>query len=383
MEKLTIDEYLDKEKNIEDFFLRFLDNEKDSEENYQNFINYLKDQKISEDQLEIKIFLHMLTKISKYHYRTPSFFSKIERTILYFREKIKQTWSNSEIFDIFKRNKRIILFLINEKILNIDKSIVSKMKSKKYQIEGYLDYFYPEVLPFLDRITRRSVDEKNRDISNNFEQKRMMGENENQICQLIRSDSIKEFISYLNENSLLTTSKIKSSVFETNTFLLKNKSRLIEYAAFFGSFKIFEYLMSHNSELNPMLWLFAIHGQNMNIIHLLEKSSIALTEQSHKECLKEAIKCHCNEIADYLRSNVATISDFYSNGLRYNNYHYFPNKITSAEIFYDLCQFNYATIVSNALNDMEFDANSKIILKSFYIIKFQLIILNRILKNKF
>ena len=72
---------------------------------------------------------------------------------------------------------------------------------------------------------------------------------------------------------------------------------MIEYAAFFGSFQIFQYLISINKDnkLDPCLWLFAIHGNNPIIIQLLEKMYM------RPNYLRiEAIKCHHNEITHYI-----------------------------------------------------------------------------------
>ena len=67
--------------------------------------------------------------------------------------------------------------------------------------------------------------------------------------------------------SLLST--IKPSIFEINKYL-------IEYAAFFGSIRIFQYLRFNNIELQPSLWFYAIHSNNTEMIHLLERDLTGL-----------------------------------------------------------------------------------------------------------
>ena len=70
-----------------------------------------------------------------------------------------------------------------------------------------------------------------------------MGENESYICKVIRDDNVVEFITYVNQNSISLNSNIRTSIYETNSFLLKAYNlSLIEYAAFFGSIQIFQYL---------------------------------------------------------------------------------------------------------------------------------------------
>ena len=106
----------------------------------------------------------------------------------------------------------------------------------------------------------------------NFDKKVLEGENDNYICSLIRDDSIKEFVSYTSRSGIsLSSTLIKNSIFETNSFLLENeKISLIEYSAFFGSIQIFQYLKMNNVELTPKLWLYSIHGNNANLFRLLE-----------------------------------------------------------------------------------------------------------------
>ena len=94
------------------------------------------------------------------------------------------------------------------------------------------------------------------------------------------------------------------SIFETNPFLIKRKASLIEYAAFFGSIQIFKYLQLNNVELTPSLWLYAIHCNNPEIIHLLEENHVIPEDKSYFECYKESIKCHHNNIANYIKDNL-------------------------------------------------------------------------------
>lgn len=46
---------------------------------------------------------------------------------------------------------------------------------------------------------------------------------------------------------------------------------LIEYAAFFGSIKVFNYLYKNEVKIYQSIWPLAIHGNNPELIHLLEE----------------------------------------------------------------------------------------------------------------
>ena len=46
------------------------------------------------------------------------------------------------------------------------------------------------------------INEINKEIPENFYELRKIGENESYICKLIREDSVKEFIVYMNKNNI-------------------------------------------------------------------------------------------------------------------------------------------------------------------------------------
>ena len=112
------------------------------------------------------------------------------------------------------------------------------------------------------------------------------------MCQLIRQDDVQEFISYINRKNISSSQKVPLSLFGTNPFLINNQPTLIEYAAFYGSIQIFQYLQ-FKVRLTKQLLNYSIHGQNSDIIHLLENSENSLFG------LLETIKCHHNNIANY------------------------------------------------------------------------------------
>ena len=90
-----------------------------------------------------------------------------------------------------------------------------------------------------------------------------------------------------------------------------------EYAAFFGSIQIFKYLYKNFVEFTSELWLLAIHGDDEEMIHILEENNILPPKvinynyfikkhDTYMICVKEAIKCHHNHIVSYIQSNLST-----------------------------------------------------------------------------
>ena len=170
---------------------------------------------------------------------------------------------------------------------------------------------------------------------------------------------IAPFISYITQTSYPLSGTIKYSIYETNLFLCHKKVTLLEYATFFGSIQIFKYLISNGCELTPSLWLFAIHSNNAEIIQLLEENNIKL--ESDKKCLHEAIKCHHNDIANYI-IDIYTQKRSLAISFRYYNYEIMSQLEVDDNFLFHLCIHNYTELVKIYLQHSKIDIfNEKII----------------------
>ena len=141
---------------------------------------------------------------------------------------------------------------------------------------------------------------------------------------------------------------------------------LIEYAAFFGSIQIFQYLQFNKVELYPSLWYYSIHGRNPEIIHLLENLHVKPLSDSdyYGFCFSEAIEFHHNEIADYIKNNYFNekdnsyqMVDNLFTSFRLYNYDSIPEDINQHLLFCYLCKFNFTKIVKLLLENKGFDFN--------------------------
>ena len=305
------------------------------------------------------------------------------------KDKIANNFSNFEIFNIFKGNKRVLLFLHDEKIIKIDENISKRLISNKYFHMHYPHYFLPEIKPYIEKkwlancknayysskCVKSFFDMIDKDLPENFYENRKKGENENNICEFIRNDSIKEFIIYHNKNSISLHSKIQPSIYETNLFLLKKQNKkpitLIEYAAFFGSIQIFNFLIMNNIKLTKSLWFYSIHGGNGEIIHLLEDNHIDPPKNDdqcnvYNKIYIEAIKSHHNEIADYIMNfylenkEEEKSQDFAIHYLKYFNFISVQNEMINESLFYDLCQYDHPLFVYDLLTEKNIDLNKEI-----------------------
>ena len=374
---MTLQKYFEKNKEIQRNLLQFIDKENDEQEDNNQIIKYFEDAAFCKDRHEFKTLLYLILKISNNYRRTPLFFQRIEQILLLIKDKIKQTFSNEETFNIFKSNKRILLFLFKKQILIPDRSIAKTFSNPRFRFTDwkFQNFLLPEIESILDKKTSKkikgqishmlNVQVKNLAESEQFEEKRKAGENDTKICELIRKDSIEEFIILVNKENLALKTKIKTSIYETNPFLLKNEPTLIEYAAFFGAIQIFQYLRLNGIQPKPSIWLFAIHGRNPEIIHLLEENKISPPNNDYKECLNESLKCHHFEITDYIINNFLAFDSkededkAFELSPKYMNFSYFPQNLTNPRSFYYLCKYDYVEIVRFLMSDKDVDVQFK------------------------
>ena len=135
--------YLEIMKSIHQSFLEYIDSENNLENDFEKFQNKIINPNIFQSKLIFKSFLYLILEVSNNHSRAETFFSKIEQIFLYNKNEIIKKFSNHEIFNIFKTNKRILLFLIEEKILILDQFISIKLVNPRYK--NYYTFFLPEI----------------------------------------------------------------------------------------------------------------------------------------------------------------------------------------------------------------------------------------------
>ena len=371
-EEKKIREYFSEKESIQNALLDYLNTENTNEDFFLEKISYLKDrtnnkQAIQKNRQELKNFLFLLLNISNNHHRTPNFFSKVNNILIYLSEIIKLTFSNYDLFQIFQSNKSILLFLISQRIILLDENILKEIfEEGPQETPKYCHFFVPEIkrnLNDTEKVTRieEEILKVNEHNFEDYEQKRLIGENDSYISSLIRSDSINDFIEYISQFNISISSEINQSIFETNQFLIDKKPTLIEYAGFFGSIQIFKYLLVNKATLTPSLWLYAIHSNNPELIHLLEENNIKPDDATFEECFEESIKCHHNELANYFENNYLNYNSEKENYnekaisciFKYSNYTFFPDNFIENFVFFYLCKYDYSEIVKHLLKSIE------------------------------
>ncbi|KAK8881126.1 hypothetical protein M9Y10_003855 [Tritrichomonas musculus] len=380
------DEYLKKMKSIQEKLLEFIDNDENSQTQIKNLNDFFKEKKIDTNQNELNNILHMISVIEENRHRNRSFFKNISLIFEILQEPIKSFFSSYRLIKIFQNDKRILYHLLKVGLISIEERMTnsnfwisiyssdncdSRFKDLElypnfFEKEKYIEipkeklakffliYSYPlfsksehkgECYDNLKDLEEYKLNTENIDEFIGF--KLEVGENEDDLCQIIRNDLIEDFQRYLSKTNLDLSMKIKRSFFETNQLLIENQPSLIEYAAFFGSVKIFKFLyMNHQVEIKPDIIKYATHGMNYEIIHLIEdkKELFDNIENSMELAYIEAQKCYDFDLIEYYAQKV----DFKDDDMPLScyNFSFFPESIEHFTDYFDLFKYNYATLYS-------------------------------------
>ncbi|KAK8841813.1 hypothetical protein M9Y10_026762 [Tritrichomonas musculus] len=350
---INLQEYLDGKKEIQKEILSLLSEQNPS---FISLKKYIEEQKIHENVHNFRSFLYLLVMISNNHHRSPYFFNNLEAIILLFKDDFSRYLASTEIYNIFYTSKQIVHILLKNKITTMENLYPLFPEDSDQKTHNF---FFNEMKQFLSEDSIKKIEEENDEIEKDpdqFERNREIGENETYLCQLIRSDSIDDFIIHINKKSISLKTIIKTSIFETNFMIINKEPSLIEYAAFFGSIQIFNYLRLNSIELTPDLWIYAIHGQNAEIIHLLEEFGVEPPNKSYDICLIEAIICHHNDIANYFVNkyfdqDVMTKNERIKTEIIISyNYEFFPNDFSDEKTFFDLCRIDNFPLFEYMIN---------------------------------
>ena len=267
---MEIENYINKMRDIHQSILDLIDTSDDFNEPLQNLKDKIVKYCITQDKRETKELLLLISRIASNHHKTPNFYNKLIKIVQYIINDKKVQITSSELFQILETSKSLLLFLFSNEIIIPDETTINIIITKP----KYRHYFFKGIKRFLDsekvsQIEKEIKEQYHEDIES-FENKIQTGENDSIICSLIRQDSIEKFVTFLNENNVSISDTIQPSQYETNPFLIGKKITFIEYAAFFGSVQIFQYLHSNQVKLNDFLWIYAVHSNKLELIHLIE-----------------------------------------------------------------------------------------------------------------
>ena len=146
---------------------------------------------------------------------------------------------------------------------------------------------------------------------------------------------------------------------------------MIEYAAFFGSIQIFQYLRLNKATLGDSLYSYAFQSNNQEMILLLEETytNYIIPYEAFQHYVK-SIASHHNDIATYIQNkyldNMQIESCQIFCSLKYHNFGFVQQNFINQKSFCYLCKYDYYTLVDILLKDFNVDVNDKIIYYFYY-----------------
>lgn len=180
---MEVENWIDQKKELYSLILNFLESEKDSEDEFQVLMKIIDNQEIVKNKHSIKEIFQILYKIGDNHHRTTDFFTRLARIFKY----LTKEWlpiDNTEIFSIYKKNKRLLFHLLEHEIITPDASNLQYLNDSK---NNY--YFFPVIKNLLDEETKKSqeneIKQKFNESIENFESKIKEGEDDSPFCKMI------------------------------------------------------------------------------------------------------------------------------------------------------------------------------------------------------
>ena len=279
---------------------------------------------ISSNILDVDGFLHFLTNQTKYLQEKllaiqlfssidtytlsrPAGLSKYKTLIVTppFQTALK-LFSSRELHQIFT-SLPLLLVLYKNGFIDIETIVersVANFNEFMYFIYEIKDADRPHYRNIVPKLDNRVQIRQKLMVKEQHDELREIATNPSPLAEMVRNDDIDSFQLLVSQTNLSLASRIPYSfyAFCDNLNIYSNAPFLIEYAAFFGSIKIFKFLHMNKARYSENIMLYAIAGGNYDIIHLLEPS-IAFNE----DCLDIALKFHRNDIFRYIIENSALI----------------------------------------------------------------------------
>ena len=341
--------FLKEMKEIQEMLLTIINEGDNNNKILEQLVSKIQEKRILHE------FLYLLSTISNNSHRTHNFFTKVETILIKILPIIQENFSNSQLWHIFKENKRLLLFLLQQKLIIINEDIITTYINGHDEY-NYKYYFYPEIKPFLDQKECQSIEREINSIED-FEDKRKRGENDCLICELLREDKMNAFVDYVNRNDIkLRKFEIELSIFETNP-LLYRKVSLIQYASFFGSINIFTYLILNRCSIDESLLVYALHSNNVKLINLIEN----LVNFNNEICLFESMQCHNIDLCEHFLSKMSDDDFDFVNlyAIKFHNYQYISDDLDKSYVIHQLCASDYIKIVEFLVENTDVDFEMK------------------------
>ena len=133
---MEIQDYININKNLYTTFSKYIDNHLDDNDEYQNLTSFLTTHDYLTNVEILSEFLRLISNVSKNHTRENNFLNKIYKILYFLKDTLNNIFPKLEIFNIFKDNKIVLLFLLTN-IIEIDTTIIQNLEQL-----NFIHYFF-------------------------------------------------------------------------------------------------------------------------------------------------------------------------------------------------------------------------------------------------
>ena len=169
---MEIEAFIKQMKEAYSILIDFIEDTNEIESTFKEIIKKFEKQEIFKNKENIPLLLQIISRIADNHYRTPDFFDKLEKIIQYlFENETIPIPISSLISDDFKYNKRIFLFLLQKKFIELDQAYINCYLQQrpdkdttfsKDSIEEFQSfyYLYSGMKEYLDEEVQKEIEEE-------------------------------------------------------------------------------------------------------------------------------------------------------------------------------------------------------------------------------
>ena len=252
---------------------RIIKNSEQFNENYLSFILRSISKILNMHPSKYDLFANLLFQILETYDKNDEFIHKI----------LLHNINNFQLFrELFERNFLTIDFIQKNihqnNILNYfrKKNLLFYLVYLRDKLENdEFDKFVQSLVNTGSQYVRKKINKVSKMNKNEIELIKTQRENQNQIAIIIRNDDYNKFLEIINLLSISIDSNIPKSKNEMNKLFKKpTKSSYVNYSAYYGSIKIFRYLISCKAKIDSDTLKCACAGGNSEVIRILYQNKI-------------------------------------------------------------------------------------------------------------